>query len=151
MQYLLLPLLLTILNSLTTAQQLIPQDLPSCAQQCTVLEQGQTGCTPAGGAPVTSQGTYQSCFCQSALLTQLYAESPVQLCSTCSSTDMSSIQNWYKTFCGRGAAPAANNGQQPPTSATSSTSTTGPTNRPASGATSADQQGAQDSDDNGSW
>ena len=145
-------LLPALLAPLITAQQLIPQNLPSCVQQCPALQQGQTGCTPAGGAPVTSQGTYQSCFCQSALLTQLYSPNPIQFCSTCSTTDMSTIQNWYKSFCERGGAPVANNGQQPAPPATLSTSTIRPTNSPTSGARTTDPKGSTESDeDEGPW
>lgn len=102
--------LLTTLAPLTLSQQLIPSNLPSCAEQCTVLQQGQTGCVPAGGAPQASPGIYQSCFCQSALLTQLYTNQPVQLCSNCNSGDMATIQNWYQTYCGKGGSQVAANG-----------------------------------------
>lgn len=111
----LLTLLLTTLPPLTLSQQLIPTNLPSCAQSCTVLQQGQTGCVPAGGAPQASQGIYQSCFCQSALLTQLYSNTAVQLCSNCDAGDMATIQNWYQTYCGKGGSQVAapgGNGQQ---------------------------------------
>ena len=138
MQYLLSSLIISFLTAITTAQQLIPSNLPSCAAQCTVLQQAQTGCTPAGGAPVTGQAQYQSCFCQSALLTQLYSDNTVQVCTTCSQSDMSTIQNWYKDYCGRGGAPVQGNGNQNQDqnnqngqqTSTSTTSTQRPTQSP---------------------
>ena len=137
MNHLLFPLLFAFLNPLISAQQLLPNNLPSCAQQCTVLQQGQTGCTPAGGAPVSNEAIYQSCFCQSALLTQLYSNNAVQLCSSCPANDMNTIQNWYKNYCGKGGAPIQGNGngqngnngqqQQPPQTTTAKAPTTTPT------------------------
>ena len=156
MNRLFLPLLIAIITPLISAQQLIPNNLPSCAGQCTVLQQGQSGCTPAGGAPVTNQDTYKSCFCQSALLTQLFSDTAVQLCSTCQPSDMSTIQNWYKSYCGKGGAPVQGNGNgqngnaQQPT--TTSTSTAPPTTTPT--AQSSNQQGLPQSANNannGPW
>ena len=133
MKHLLFALLSALLNLLISAQQLLPPNLPTCAQKCEVLQQGQTGCTPAGGAPVSNQVTYQSCFCQSALLTQLYSNNAVQLCSSCPANDMATIQNWYKNYCGKGGAPLpgngngngqnGNNGQQQQPQSPTSTST----------------------------
>ena len=123
MKYLLLPTLFTLLPPLASAQTLISPTLPSCAQQCSVLQQAQTACIPAGGAPVSDQATYQSCFCQSNFLTQLQSPSPVQLCSSCSASDMAAIQSWFKATCQPGAA---NNGPTTTPSITSS-STTAPT------------------------
>jgi len=138
MRHLLFPVLFTLLAPrLTDAQgpsALISSTLPSCAQQCTVLQQAATGCTPAGGAPVANQATYQSCFCQSALLPSLLSTEAVQLCSTCPPSDMASIQSWvgtiydniecrsltewlqYKGLCGKGAGVASNPTSTSPTS-----------------------------------
>ena len=84
---------------------LLPSNLPACAQQCTILTQAQGSCTPPL-APVTTDTIYESCFCQSALLTSLYSNTNAQLCTSCSSTDMATIQQWYQGVCpdnGRGA------------------------------------------------
>ena len=150
------PLLIAIITPLTTAQQLISTTLPACVQACVPLQQGQTGCTPAGGAPVSNQDTYKSCFCQSALLTQLYSNSAAQLCTNCAPNDMSTIQNWYKSYCGKGGAAVPTNGQngnaQQPTPTTSSSSTVSPT--ATSAAQGTNQQGlpqAANNANNGPW
>ena len=98
--------------TVTSAQQLISPTLPSCAQQCGILTQAQTACIPPA-APVTDQGTYLSCFCQSNFLKPVYGP-PGNYCPTCSSSDNGIIQNWFKGQCGTSpgaaaAAPAANN------------------------------------------
>ncbi|KAL9123822.1 MAG: hypothetical protein Q9217_006788 [Psora testacea] len=64
---------------------------------------------------------------------------------------MTTIQNWYKNFCGRGGAPVPDNGQQPTTSTTSSTSATGATNKPTGGSTISNQQGVTESENDGTW
>ncbi|KAL9099021.1 MAG: hypothetical protein Q9163_005421 [Psora crenata] len=64
---------------------------------------------------------------------------------------MTTIQNWYKSYCGRGGDPGANNGQQPTTLTATSTSTTGPTGTPTIGATVTNQQGAAQSEDDKPW
>lgn len=127
--------LVTLSPSSTLAQVLIPNNLPTCAAGCAQLQNAQSSCTPAGGAPVTNQQTYQSCFCQSALLVQLYSPSPITFCTQCSQADMATIQDWYKNFCkgGTGAAPAggtssvASNGQQPTSSRVQSFASVVPT------------------------
>lgn len=120
----LLPAILVLLADYPTfiqTQTLIPSTgLPTCAATCAQLQNAQTGCTPAGGAPVSNDATYQSCFCQSALLTALHQGPGAQLCTQCSSTDMQSIQTWYQGFCsnkgatngvqsGGASSPAATN------------------------------------------
>ena len=50
MKRLLVPFLIALLAAVASAQQLLPDNLPACAKQCTVLQQGSTGCLPAGGA-----------------------------------------------------------------------------------------------------
>ena len=146
----------------TVSQTFIPSSLPTCAATCAQLQNAQTGCTPAGGAPVSNQQTYQSCFCQSALLTA-YLQSPgVQLCTQCAPADNQAIQNWYQGFCkGGGNAPQSTGtaASQPastnaPIKATSSISQV--QNNPAetSGATVVgNSQGVTDSDatQNGPW
>lgn len=111
--------LFALLADVTFAQTLISPTLPACAQQCPVLIQAQGGCVPPA-APVTNQGIYQSCFCQSAFLQPLYG-GPTPLCPSCPPADMTTIQNWFQGQCKAGAPQG---GQQPaPTTTTSSTST----------------------------
>ena len=86
----------------TAAQNNLPSNLPACAQQCNVLVNAQQSCA-------SNQAAYQSCFCQSALLSTLYTSQPVPLCAQCSTTDMAAIQSWYKGTCQQGGPPAANN------------------------------------------
>lgn len=137
-----------LFTALTAAQNNLPSNLPACAQQCTIITNAQQSCA-------SNQAAYQSCFCQSALLSQLYSPQPVQLCTQCSATDMSAIQSWYKGTCQQGGAPAANN--QPTTTPITTTSppTTNPTTTapPATGASVTNQQdsnGAKDAP-SGPW
>lgn len=110
--------LFALLVDVTFAQTLISSTLPACAQQCPVLIQAQGGCVPPA-APVTNQGIYQSCFCQSTFLQPLYG-GPTPLCPSCPPADMTTIQNWFQGLCKPGAPQG---GQQPaPTTTTPSTS-----------------------------
>lgn len=92
-------LLLLNIPHRTLGQTLVANTLPSCAQTCAQLQNAQSSCTPAGGAPVSNQQTYQSCFCQSTLLSQLYSPQSIPFCTQCSAADMATIQSWYKSFC----------------------------------------------------
>ena len=135
--------------TLTIAQQTtLPSTLPACAQQCTILTNAQQSCS-------SNPTAYQSCFCQSALLSQLYSSQPVQLCTQCSASDMASIQSWYKGTCQQGASPAANNQPTNTPSTTTSPPTTGPTTTtpPATGATVTNQQDSNTAKDppKGPW
>ena len=99
-------LFLTHYRAFSAAQQatILPTTLPACATSCTLLQQAQTGCVPPA-APVSSQATYQSCFCQSGYLTPLAQSSNDNICSPeCSAQDMSTIQTWFKGLCGDAAA-----------------------------------------------
>jgi hypothetical protein len=81
--------------------------LPACAKQCTVLAQAEGGCVPPA-APVTSQAIYQSCVCQSALLTQLHSSGAICQTSGCSATDATTISTYYNALCnGPVVEPAA--------------------------------------------
>lgn len=102
--------LLPALLQRTAAQTLLQfgtGQLPTCAQQCTLLNTAQSGCTPPA-APVSGQSTYQSCFCQYTLISALYTN-PSAVCGTVctSAADLKQIQSWYSTLCGKGAAAAA--------------------------------------------
>ena len=113
---------ITLLIDLASAQQqLIPSNLPPCAQQCANLFQAQTGCVPPA-APVTNTGTYTSCFCQSTFTAQLKAGSAPQFCPTCSPGDMTTIQSWFTNLCNAGGSNGqvtqAPNGQSTTTPAT---------------------------------
>lgn len=104
-----------------SSQPFIPTTLPPCAQQCATLQQAQTGCVPPA-APVTDQGTYLSCFCESALLKPLSA-TPSTVCSACSPADLQTLQSWFSGFC----APAGGTGGQQPTTLTTSSISSTPT------------------------
>ena len=133
------------------AVTLLASNLPSCAQQCTVLTNAQSSCTPPL-APVTSDQIYESCFCQSALLTSLYSNAAVQgVCPSCSATDMLTIQKWYQGVCpntGKGAPNFGNLETGPTTSSTATmpgpTTSTAATAKPAS-TTASNQQDSNSS------
>jgi hypothetical protein len=85
------------------------------------------GCVPPA-APVTNQGIYQSCVCQSALLTALHGSgAPCE--QFCSTDDATAISQYYIALCnGPVVAPA-------PTGTETTAPTTGiPTNTAAAGA-----------------
>lgn len=110
-----------ILFSFASSQSFIPTTLPPCAQQCATLQQAQTVCVPPA-APVTSQGIYKSCFCESALLNQLSA-TPSTVCPACLGADLQTLQSWFSGFC----APAGGTGGQQPTTLTTSSISSTPT------------------------
>lgn len=89
--------------SLTAAQTtLIPSTIPICAQTCIILLDAQRGCVPPA-APVEDPGIYQSCFCLSALLTQL-PSSPSAVCPACPSDDLVKLQSWFGDLCKQGSS-----------------------------------------------
>lgn len=136
--------------ALTTAQvaTTLPNTLPACAQQCTILTSAQQSCASNAAA-------YQSCFCQSALLSQLYTSQPVQLCTQCSATDMASIQTWYKASCQNGVPVAGANQPTTPSATTTSpsTATSTPKTAPTAGTTVTNQQDSNSAQNNptGPW
>jgi hypothetical protein len=71
--------------------------IPGCARQCTVLDQAEKGCVPPA-APSSNQATYQSCFCQSALLSPLRS-SGSQCQPACSQEDATKISQYYTGLC----------------------------------------------------
>lgn len=133
------------------AVTLLASNLPACATQCTVLTESESSCTPPL-APVTSNQIYESCFCQSALLTSLYSSAAVQgVCPLCSAADMSTIQNWYQDVCpnaGKGAPQFGDLATGPTTSPT--TAKPGPTASTATAASRASATTANQQDSNSS-
>lgn len=120
----------SLLAPIISAQSvtLLASNLPACASQCTVLINAEGSCTPPL-APATSDGIYESCFCQSALLTSLYSSAAVQgVCPSCSAADMLTIQKWYQGVCPNAGKGAPNFGTLAGGTITSSTAATpGPT------------------------
>lgn len=124
--------------SLTAAQTIIPPTIPICAQTCPILLDAQRGCVPPA-APVQDQRTYQSCFCLSALLTQL-PSSPFAVCPSCSSGDQGLLQSWFSDLCKQGSPVTSVSAPTPTTFLVSSTTaravpTTTPNNAAAGGST----------------
>lgn len=119
--------LLAIVTSLVaaaSAQQLLvygDSALPSCAQQCTSLQNAQTGCIPPA-APVTDATIYESCFCQSGYLTTLKAAGSTICSDVCDASDVAKIATWYQSNCAdNGVAAAAKVGAGTTTDSTSTT------------------------------
>lgn len=97
--------------------------LPSCAQQCQLLQQAQAACVPPA-APVTQQSTYESCFCQSGYLETLTSD-PQAVCGTvCQGSDLTQISTWYTSNCADGGINAVG----PSSTTTTASTTTDPTN-----------------------
>ena len=146
MKSLLLPTLFA-LTPLTLAQQaLIPSTLPACAAQCTTLQNAQTSCQ-------TNPTTQYSCFCTSSLLPSLRSNPPAQLqeCTACSSADLSTIANWYRSFCPNGGSDAG--ATQPTTTSTAAKapSATSQTTSASTTATAAANQPDSSSNPQGPW
>lgn len=100
---------LVALATSTAAQQLLVYGdtaLPTCAQQCTVLQSAQTGCIPPA-APVTNAATYESCFCQSGYLTTLKAAGSTLCSDVCDAADVAKISSWYQSNCADNGVAAA--------------------------------------------
>ena len=95
---------LLVFRSLTTAQQLsiLPTNIPSCAQSCTILQLAQAACLPPA-SPNGNAATYQSCFCQSSYLTVLrlpISDGRGNVCRRqCSDDDYGKIVAGYLQFC----------------------------------------------------
>lgn len=153
MRSLLLASVFSLLTPIISAQAvtLLASNLPACAAQCTVLTNAQGSCTPPL-APVTSDSIYESCFCQSALLTSLYSSAAVQgVCPSCSAADMLTIQKWYQGVCpnaGKGAPNFGNVATGPTTSSTAATP--GPTTATATTAQKASATATNQQDSNSS-
>jgi hypothetical protein len=101
-----LPRLISLLFTaviFTTAQTILPStasaSFPACALSCSQLIQAQNGCIPPV-APVTDQYFYDTCFCQSPLLSQLHT-SPDGTCdANCPvESDRQLLESWYSSFC----------------------------------------------------
>jgi hypothetical protein len=112
--------------------------LPSCAKSsCLILAQSEANCVPPA-APVTTQEIYQSCLCQSTLLTSLHSSG--QLCQQtgCSADDATKISQYYQDLCNSPAAavpaPAGTSTLVTSTTATTTTSTTSTSTKTAAGA-----------------
>lgn len=92
-----------IFTAITTAQTILPStasaSFPACALSCSQLIQAQNGCIPPV-APVTDQYFYDTCFCQSPLLSQLHT-SPDGTCdANCPvQSDRQLLESWYNSFC----------------------------------------------------
>lgn len=145
--------IVSLLTPIISAQAvtLLASNLPACATQCTVLTNAEGSCTPPL-APVTSDQIYESCFCQSALLTSLYSSAAVQgVCPSCSAADMMTIQKWYQGVCPNAGKGAPNFGALAGGTTTSSTAATpGPTTSTATIAPSASATSTSQQDSNSS-
>ena len=145
--------IISLLTPFISAQtvNLLASNLPSCASQCTMLTNAASSCTPPL-APVTSDQIYESCFCQSALLTSLYSSAAVQgVCPSCSSADMLSIQKWYQGVCPNAGKSAPNFGALAGgTSTTSTAAAPGPTTSTATSAPHASATTTSQQDSNSS-
>lgn len=146
--------LLSLFLDIASAQNFLPTtssaDFPGCGVGCNLLLQAQSFCVPPAVA-VTSQFTYENCFCQSSFLQGLYS-SPDAVCTAeCTiESDRVLLQKWFTGFCsavGQGVNPLASTGAatatgsvtvvtvtstSPPTgsASTSSGSGSGSTNKP---------------------
>ena len=108
-------LFVLLLANVTSAQSVLdPAALPPCAEECTILQQAQSGCVPPA-APATDQQTYESCFCQSVFLQPLFT-SPNGVCDQfCTErSDLVQIQGWFTGLCQAqaGVQPSSDDGEE---------------------------------------
>jgi len=102
-------ILLIAIATTAWSQVIVPttgtDTFPACAASCPLLLQAQTSCLPPA-APVADQATYDSCFCQSALLQPLKS-SPWGVCGVVCPTqvDTAALQAWYGGYCAAAQAP----------------------------------------------
>lgn len=112
-------LLISVFTSTIAAQSVIDYSkLPQCAHSCTTLQSAEGSCVPPA-APVTNQATYQSCVCQSSLLTGLKSSGGICQQFGCSTDDANAISQYYISLC--------NGPVIEPTTTTTGTSTTATT------------------------
>lgn len=135
--------LLSLFLDITLAQNFLPTtssaDFPGCGVGCNLLLQAQSFCVPPAVA-VTSQFTYENCFCQSSFLQGLYS-SPDAVCTAeCTiESDRVLLQRWFTGFCsavGQGVNPLASTGAATATATGSVTVVTVTSTSPPSGSTS---------------
>ncbi|KAF2740320.1 hypothetical protein EJ04DRAFT_548380 [Polyplosphaeria fusca] len=127
--------LLLAAAALATAQSVIDYSkLPQCARGCTVLQQAESNCLPPA-APVSQQAIYQSCVCQSTLLTQLHASGSQCQQTGCSSDDAQKISQYYIALCN---GPVV----QPPATTTTATGTGTATTTSSTATGTANSEGA---------
>ncbi|KAL3417946.1 hypothetical protein PVAG01_10956 [Phlyctema vagabunda] len=127
-------------SSLATAQQaadgvIVPftSTLPSCASQCGPLYDAQGACSP----PV--QETSSSCFCAYSTL-QPFLTSSAGVCDTvCDAAGLTSIRDWFTTFCNIDST------------ATTTSSTSGSTSTSSSGSGSGSGSNSGNSSKPYSW
>ncbi|KAF1815008.1 hypothetical protein P152DRAFT_242265 [Eremomyces bilateralis CBS 781.70] len=137
-------LVLFATSKLSLAQTVIDASkLPQCAVDCAALNQANTGCVPPS-APVTDQGIYQSCMCQSTFLVTLYS-TPDGVCDAecTSSGDRQRLKEWYVGLCTGGVVVTPAGGK--PTATTKggqSTSTAGSPQSTKSGVSNAGVSGS---------
>jgi hypothetical protein len=99
----------SLLAASAAAQQLLlygDSALPTCAQQCTVLQNAQAGCIPPA-APVTDNTIYESCFCQSGYLAPLKAAGSTLCADVCGAADVAKVATWYQSNCADNGVAAA--------------------------------------------
>ncbi|KAE8383705.1 hypothetical protein BDV26DRAFT_23 [Aspergillus bertholletiae] len=123
-------LLITLVFSLSVRADddttLIPtaasDSFPSCALTCPILKEAQTGCVPPT-AQTSDRSTYVSCFCQSALITQLHTSADTTCADTCTSADdRKKLQTWYTNFCTSGGKNTGTTASETTAAASTSTS-----------------------------
>ncbi|KAF2112302.1 hypothetical protein BDV96DRAFT_649103 [Lophiotrema nucula] len=132
---LLLALLLGVLQLVAAESVIDYTKVPSCAHQCATLAQAEANCVPPA-APVTDQAIYQSCVCESTLLTGLHSSGALCQQTGCSADDAQKISQYYIALCnGPVVQPVA-------TSTTSSATNTLLTTSTATGTSKANGAGA---------
>jgi len=143
------PALAALLLPSAFAQVLIPTSgsLPACAAHCALLQSAQTGCVPPA-APQSSQTIYQSCFCQSALLTPLKSGGTNICPAQCDSTDYAAIVSWYNGLCGSGKVVTNSVSSTSSIASTSTLATTTTSSGGAAATTANNGGGADDNPDN---
>lgn len=72
---------------------------PSCAVNCSLLQQAQTDCASVLGNDHDDYATIASCFCQSSLIDRLHS-GPDGVCDhVCTASDRALLHAWYGRYC----------------------------------------------------
>ncbi|KAJ5740037.1 hypothetical protein N7533_012821 [Penicillium manginii] len=130
----------TLFTTTLAASKPIPTSasstFPQCGIDCSILKSAQDSCV-AG-----AESTWNSCFCESSLLTTLKTSGAI--CSNCDSSDQTTLSSWYNSYCKSGGSTTSTT-----STATAATATTGTSTSTATAASSGSKNAT--TEENKSW
>lgn len=72
---------------------------PSCAVNCSLLQQAQAKCVPPAAPENNDYETIASCFCESSLIDRLDRGSDDVCDDVCTASDRALLHAWYGRYC----------------------------------------------------